>query len=727
MRLHTTLVMVCLCVFAISAAAAQPLAEHLPAGTLIYAGWAGRNLTFDGSMMGRLLDEPAVMPLLTTVEQAIKSNLPAGQCSRLFTHGWAMCGIALQHPLAVALIDLPIGERGPSPAAAVLIDLGSDREAFDKHLQAILQSLAEETTVTEVTVGAVTYKLYQPQEGLEVAMGYKGDLFFATLGPGVAKRVIELTPAAALSAGKKFTDSFSGVTGDNEQLSVYVDVAALIDRLEPLLPGSAHKAEAGQEQISELRRIVNAIGLSNVKAIAGAIRIIDRGMYTKIRIISPAPHRGVLHLFAGEPLTDTDLAGVPEDADFVLACKLSPEAAYAELRRVVKAVSAEADEELAGGIAEAEKDLGISIRKDLLANLGEVCVLSSAASQGGFLTGTVLSVQVKDAEKLAAAVAKIEAFLQRESPDVKIETVPAGRTEIHYLRIGGGCPPVPFAPAWVIHKDRFYLAGWPQVVQAAVENHGKTALTGSDAFGRARGRITGNPSAISYTNTPQFVRQTYNLTLIIWTAGVNFAAGKLGQSIRPDWLPALPKLESYLWPQINAASSDAGGVTFEGYGSLPTTGLEMIPAGTAMLMPALGRARGEAKKAVSGANLNGIGKAVFLYAADHNDQPPKDLAPLVEENLISPRMLISPVSGREPPIYKDGKLIGGSDYVYLVLPADADGRYIRAYERPENYRGKGTWVLRADSSVQWLDMAQFKQALKETRDYLKSAAVPEDF
>jgi len=59
-------------------------------------------------------------------------------------------------------------------------------------------------------------------------------------------------------------------------------------------------------------------------------------------------------------------------------------------------------------MAEFQEELGCSLEDDVLASLGDTWVLSSAASQGGFLTGTVLSVEVTDADKLAEVIAKIE-------------------------------------------------------------------------------------------------------------------------------------------------------------------------------------------------------------------------------------------------------------------------------------------------------------------------------
>ncbi len=41
---------------------------------------------------------------------------------------------------------------------------------------------------------------------------------------------------------------------------------------------------------------------------------------------------------------------------------------------------------------------------------------------------------------------------------------------------------MPFAPAWAIHNDQLYLAGWPQVLVSAIEATGVASLMQEPAF-----------------------------------------------------------------------------------------------------------------------------------------------------------------------------------------------------------------------------------------------------
>ncbi|GAG45049.1 unnamed protein product, partial [marine sediment metagenome] len=222
------------------------------------------------------------------------------------------------------------------------------------------------------------------------------------------------------------------------------------------------------------------------------------------------------------------------------------------LRCLLRQVNPEADEELTEKLAKMEEDIGVSITEDILSNLGDTWVLASAPSQGGFLTGTLLRVEIKDAEKLAAAIRKVEDFIKRRygpSPQtrpasgpslgppsrhrISIETIRAGQTEIHYLFVSGGSP-MPIAPAWAIHNDQLYLAGWPQVLVSAIEATGAASLMQEPMFRKTRARISGQPSAMVYTNTPKMLRLTYHWLLLGWSMGAGALSGELGVLVRPD-------------------------------------------------------------------------------------------------------------------------------------------------------------------------------------------------
>ncbi len=603
-----------------------PLADRLPAGTLAYAGWAGRSLAFDGSMFGQLLNDPDVAKIVQAIGEAIRKDIPINAKKDIFTRGWAMAGIAWQHPVAAALIDLKKGEQGPAPTATLLIDLDTDREAFAKQLDGLLNLLKDQDYIrlTEATLGSVSYRvLAQSADRPEISFGYIGNMLFVGVGADAPKAIIEPAAAGKLSADKKFIECLQAVAAGDVQMAYYMDVSGLVGKLEQFTaaPATAGEQDAAQARARKIRQLIVAMGLDKVSAAAGATRVIDRGLYSRTRIFTPAPHRGLLLALAGPEITDEDLSAVPDDADFLLAAKISPQAAWDELRGAIKDADPNADSRFAEEVGRIEQRLGVSLSRDVLSQFGDTWVVSSAPSRGGFLTGTMLSADIKDPARLAATIGKIESALL-PPPPVPATTVPAAgqaapgptsrpsietlkfaRADIHYLALPSALAPMPLAPAWALHKNHLLVAPWPQVIRSAIAADGAgSPVTQTADFRSARSRLAGKPSVLFYCNGPKIARQAYNWALAGWTIGANKLAGMGFKDARPSLLPPLTTVEQYLRPSIAAVCPDAGGITFETYGSLPSAvpaaGMLLNPVTLWLSMPAVRKTRAEAQDKV---------------------------------------------------------------------------------------------------------------------------------
>ena len=717
----------------LSATAAPPLADRLPGKTLFYAGWAGtQNLPFDGSMFGKLMNEPVMREIVATLEKAGRAHIPDKKAKQIFIHAWPLANIVASRPCALSWIDLNMNfqEKNPMPviSAVVLIDLGNKRQAFNRHLEAVLK-LSGAPKFEDVTIGTVACKALPLPNGQRLSYGYIGDLFFIVTGQGVVKQLAEMTPAKSLQASRAFTTRMKVVSGNNEQFSYYMDVMGIRNQFESLLA----MALRGKILMTP-SQLLDTFGVGRLTAIAGSTRIVDKGFYSKTRMFTPAPHRGLLMLMAGAPLSESDLASIPADADFAYATNVSLADMYRETRRIIKAFSPDADAQASKAIAQIEQMVGVSLTRDILGNLGDTWVISSAPSQGGFMTGTVISVELKDARALAAALVKLEAFFKPMLAEYKVtfETVRAGRTEIRYAAMPmDKIPfPMPVAPAWAVHKNKLLISLWPQVVKASIVNDGKTSLAKTAEFRKWRSKVARNASTISYLNYPKIMRQTYSIPVMYWTLAANMIAGKTPVAAKPHWLPALSTLEKYTWPHTSGISSDTTGITVEQYSSIPLAGLITTPTSSigtsaltvSILLPSLNKARGLAKRAVSSTNLNGIGKGIMMYCAEFDDKYPPNLATLVKHNLISAKGLVSPTSGNQPP-----KI----DYVYLKPTKGLEninnpGGHILVYEKPEINDGEGTNVLFVDGSVRWMTMPAFRKALKRTRKATGRPARPQN-
>jgi hypothetical protein len=134
-----------------------------------------------------------------------------------------------------------------------------------------------------------------------------------------------------------------------------------------------------------------------------------------------------------------------------------------------------------------------------------------------------------------------------------------------------------------------------------------------------------------------------------------------------------------------------------------------------IMVPARGRAREVAERAVGGANLRGIGEACLMYANEHDGQFPEDLSVLIIDGRIAPKTLLNPrVDGHLPLHVKQMPLedqaewvVEQEHYVYLGGSNEMSPDDIIAYENPEYvFEGEGITILFGDTHVEFVSMGR---------------------
>ena len=136
--------------------------------------------------------------------------------------------------------------------------------------------------------------------------------------------------------------------------------------------------------------------------------------------------------------------------------------------------------------------------------------------------------------------------------------------------------------------------------------------------------------------------------------------------------------------------------------------------------PMCGRSKKLAKRAICGANLKEIGTGILLYAAEHDDLFPSDLATLVQADYVSPEMLICPSCDTEPsPTTRPADVEAHCDYIYVPGMSRASGDIVLAFELPTNHGQECVNALYVDTHVKGTgDMAVFAGELQRLNDYI---------
>lgn len=143
----------------------------------------------------------------------------------------------------------------------------------------------------------------------------------------------------------------------------------------------------------------------------------------------------------------------------------------------------------------------------------------------------------------------------------------------------------------------------------------------------------------------------------------------------------------------------------------------------AICLPMFARARPIARRVSCAANMNGIGKALLLYADDNAGANPPNLAALVSARFIGPKMLVCPSSGTQRATAAQAEDIAQhTDYVYVPVPIlaeDAHKDMVVLFEMPANHRQRGLNFLSVDLVVRWeQNLSRFLRRLQDSNDYL---------
>ncbi len=683
-------------IYAQQAEISAPLADELPAGAIFYIGWAGQTEAMAESSLGQILASPEVAQLWALLMQASQEDVGNG------TVVFDIIGLLATHEFAVGVYPLA---EGPAPSFRLIANLGDDADAYIEALDGLFGMLmverdpvAENQWAYETPDGPMTLV----RDGGMVSMSFGA---LPAMGDGLA-------------GDEQFGTALTRVSqGQGLQAFVYMDFVQLRDMLTTMLPADAPGAgEPGsasfnafffnQENIGQLWQVA---GLDEATSVALAMRFDGQRMRLTGRLESPGPHTGLLKFYASLPLTNEDLEVIPDDASFAFAMNLSLSDILGEVETALTAMDMVWEngqfmagyEESMSGFAEA---MGFELG-DLFDALGDTWIFSHAPSQGGLLTGCVLTVEVADEAALAEMIAKVEANVARTG--LGIETMGVIRYAVMPTR---PYQPRLVAPAWMVHEGRLYVALWPQVLQTVLASE-ITPITENESFQTALASISGEPISLTYVDTPELIRLSYGAILLGGTAAVG-EASRTGLPVDQSFVPSLARLEQLLTPELSAVCVDEEGISYEFSGALPmvslVANLNVAPL-TGMMIPALAEARSQARIGATKANIKGLHLAIKMYEVECGRYPDR-WEEVVGNGNIGVGSLTLPGGGA--PEYVDGELIGYVPYQYMrPLVSSDDSEIVIWVESRKDFSGQVMYVNLA-GEVHLVGHSEFTRLLR---------------
>ena len=672
-------------------------AGRLPGDARVYLGWS--RVSADSRLFElaeAVLHSPAVVSAMDE----------AGAVGRA---GFGLVKRVARYSGGLALLP---GERADGePELVLVVDAGEEAAELAAAVRRLIVVAAPEAEVDEQDIQGVALRRLALDREHVLHWGVHRGLFIAASSAHAANELIKSINGDALkladAAEFKLAMRKIKPAAGGRSLTFFTDLNTVVELL----------GAAAGPQAAMIGAMWQALGVGDWKSVCVQADRSEYGRRLSAFVHVVGDGGGLATLWKQRALVDADLAVVPKDAYWAQVWNLDVRELWGKALEALSRVAPEVRAGLEQGVELATEKLGFSPVDDLLGAFGDTWALYDAPDHAGFLiTGVVLTAEVRDAEALERALARLVEFaspLAAEN-DIRLERreLKSGKHTVQYVLIGGF--PIPIAPAWGFVGDRWVFGLFPQTVLTAMKQADpqtrKGSLLENDDYRVARALLPDDVTSITYSNSRHYHRTMYAVLHMAHTAVAALSAGSEHEYDLSRY-PTFADDAAEVRAMVAGYSHDADGLLYTAQGVSPAglfitgdSGFATTAMLISILLPSLTRARELAKRAVSAANLAGIGIGLHIWANDHEGEFPETLDDLIEEGITTHKQLNSP---------RDPRGEAAVSYVYIGGQADsADLRNILAYERVTG--AEGTSVLFLDAHVEWMKLDAFKRALAET-------------
>ncbi len=481
-----------------------------------------------------------------------------------------------------------------------------------------LESLVAETLPPEMLEkdGHLTRATELP---VPLAWGRKGDMFVFAAGVGVAEGIFSDAPQGP---GEEFIAARREIAGENEPVElIHANFEGLLDTVTKI----AEKA-GNADPVDALKKVLP-------RSVASASFVEGRGFreFSAVTMFDPAPVRH------DHTMTLEDLRTAPEDVRFLYASVFDLPVFYDRITaQIGNAFSGgrNGEDAVAEALEPIEAELGFSIRHDMLEALGNRALLYVPERSNLLMfPDPVLAIALSDADTFRRCLDKLTEMLGHIAGDNDAFSISTGTfedTAFRFVRFKD--VPLPLSPAWAVTDSHLVMAGAVPTLKTAIDrtvaDNADSVLAG-EAFRHAFdvvGRETF--TSLSYIDPAgkEYLIDTLYSLLPLYNALDHPVIAQIG--FDPATLPPPERLTRHLFGSVHLTYNDNGRIISEGYGPLGggntyiagAAGLTGI--GAAMLMPALTRAREQARKASCASNLRQLGLMLTMYDHDNGGRMP---------------------------------------------------------------------------------------------------------
>jgi hypothetical protein len=334
----------------------------------------------------------------------------------------------------------------------------------------------------------------------------------------------------------------------------FVDLAALLK-----FPRSAN-AEAG--------KVLDDLGLSGLGDLTFFAGFSGAAIHTLVALEAPSPRNGLLRLTAGKSFTLKDVPALPPDLIGFSALRFDAAMAYDTVLEAVENLAPPVERRrVQEAVQKANQALGINIRDDLLGSLGDLLVTYSSHAEGPMFLGQTVLIQVKDAQKLQAALDRmVQSLAKLAGSKVRVNERSYHGAEVRAIHVEQ--PGFIIVPTYAISNGWLVAGFYPQPVQGYLLRAGRElpAWQPEKQLTATLDRLPTDFTLLSISDPRPTTRQLLALAPLI--AGA-LASSVPGVNFDVETLPNAYLVTRHLFPNVTVGSDDGKTLRFQTVVSLP--------------------------------------------------------------------------------------------------------------------------------------------------------------
>ena len=702
---------------AMMAAGATPVEEltkRLPDGVVAFVGTSGGEALkgdFEKTSLGRIWNDPGVRSFCEAIKTQVLAQMQAkGTGPNEVKKVEMIAGMAelvAGRPLIAGVAPLkgPVQIKEKPPVYGFLIlDAGSQKAQIEDLVKK-LEAMAGAESVADMEIGGAKMRGPKGKQDLPVYWGWLGNYLVvaANDAEGAVLQYVQ-KPRAAVPA------FLQKVPAGGDALVVHADLQKAIN----LASAAARQHDA--KVADTITAVLKELGLAGVRTLTVRAGFAGPDVVIGSLLEVPGPRTGLLATL--KPVDPAVMDMVDARAVTAGAANLDLAAAFDTILRAAKAASGEASAKVEKGLAAFESQVKLSIRNDLLGSLAGPAVfytLGTGAVAEAPLGGAVALLKLKDAglfEKTMTSLGDFAAAQSKGQFQASAQKRDDGRT-VHTWMIPQ-LAMMQVTPAWSVGNGYAVIGSNPGVHDTVVKLMAATgaqrqSIRDTPGYKEATAKLPKDLLCLDYADSRTQYTQMMTMAQQFWPMALMFAA-QAGFKLPPT-LPSLESIIKDMKPSCRARWLGADGLYTQYQGPGLEVSLSSVAgAGVAMgvALPALAKARDQARNAASMSNLKQIGLGLHMYGKDHQDNLPADLEQ-AKSYWGNARVLESP---RKP---KDS---AGPSYIYIPGQSlSMNPGNMVAYENPE-FSADSLNVLFLDGHVERMKPDAFRRELKETYERL---------